>query len=206
MQKQITPEQQKEIQEKLSKMTPEQIQELIKQQCIFCKIIAGEIPAYKIYEDNNFLAFLDINPANPGHTIVIPKKHYSVLPQMPDKEMGDYFILIKKLIGAVYESTQAQRVQLMQFGIDVPHIHMHIIPRFENDKQDTLYSPYKPIKLEESQFKELQKRITEKTANIGTEEVVYDAETKQPVNKESAKEHSKKESIKSQPKFKPRRP
>lgn len=150
---------QEEVQERLKNLTPEQMQELVKQQCIFCKIVAGDIPSYKVYEDNNFLAFLDINPANPGHTIVIPKKHYSVIPQIPDQEAAAYFILIKRLTGIIYEATGAVRMQLMQFGIDVPHIHLHIIPRFEEDGQDTLYSPFTPKKLTEEQLKEIQAKI-----------------------------------------------
>lgn len=148
-----------EIKERLKNLTPEQMQELVKQQCVFCKIVAGEIPAYKIYEDKLHLAFLDINPANPGHVMVIPKKHYSVIPQMPDEEAGLYFIIIKRIIAAVHQAVGALRVQLLRIGELVPHVHIHVIPRFEDDGLETLTKPYEPKKFTEEQFKAIQEKI-----------------------------------------------
>jgi len=165
-QAQLTPEQQQVLKEKLSKMSPEEVQKLVESQCLFCKIINGEIPAYTVYEDSKFIAFLDIRPANPGHVLVVPKKHYSVLPQMSDKECSAYFNLIKNIVSAVYEATGAIRVQIAQFGIHVPHLHMHVIPRFEDDGLDTLYDPYEPKQLSEDELKKAQKIIKKKLKNI----------------------------------------
>ena len=155
----------------LKKLSPGQIEFLKQQQqpdqqCIFCKIANHEAPASIVYEDGEFMAFLDIKPANPGHVIVVPKKHYQFIPQMPDDEIARYFVLVKKLISAVHQATSATRVQLIQIGVDVPHVHMHIIPRFENDGQDTLTSPYAPRELKKEQFEELRKRILGKMKEI----------------------------------------
>ena len=76
MAEQPSPEKIKALQEKIAKMSPEERQKLMESQCIFCKIVKGEIPARTVYEDDDFIAFLDINPATPGHTLVIPKGHY----------------------------------------------------------------------------------------------------------------------------------
>ncbi len=150
-----------EIQERLKNLTPEQMQELIKQQCVFCKIVAGEIPTHKVYEDNNFLAFLDVNPANVGHTLVIPKVHISVLPQLPDELAATLAVLVKQLSGKIFEATGAEGVNILQnngqaAGQVVPHVHFHIIPRFPEDK---ISFAWEPKKLIEDQFKEAQKKI-----------------------------------------------
>lgn len=107
-------------------------------ECIFCKIINGEIPADKIYEDENFFAFLDIHPVNPGHALLIPKKHYENLYEIPDDLMAKAGPLIKKLAIAVRKGTNADGINLgmnneKTAGQLVPHAHFHIIPRFIND-------------------------------------------------------------------------
>ena len=162
----LSPEEQKsKLPSFLKKLSPAQIEFLKQQQqpaqqCIFCKIANHEVPASIVYEDGELIAFLDIRPANPGHVLVVPKKHYQFIPQMPDDEVARYFVLVKKLISAVHQATNATKVQLIQIGVDVPHIHMHIIPRFENDGQDTLNSPYTPRELKKEQFEEMKKRIS----------------------------------------------
>ena len=75
MQQQMTPEQAKQLQERLSKMSPEELKAYQKQQCIFCQIIEGKVQSKKIFEDEHSIAILDINPANPGHTLLLPKEH-----------------------------------------------------------------------------------------------------------------------------------
>lgn len=106
--------------------------------CVFCKIISGEIPADKIYEDENFLAFLDINPNNPGHTLLIPKTHYKNLYETPDNVLSEMAPLIKKLAVAVKQGVNADGINIMMnneeaAGQIVPHAHFHIIPRFAGD-------------------------------------------------------------------------
>jgi len=93
----ISPEQLKAMQEKLKQMSPEELKEFQKKQCIFCQIIAGNVQSKKIYEDERAVAILDINPANPGHTILLTKEHYSIMPQLPDEEVAHIFRLVKSL-------------------------------------------------------------------------------------------------------------
>lgn len=106
--------------------------------CIFCKIIKGKIPCTKIYEDDNILAFLDIGPANKGHTLVIPKDHHETLLDMPDQLLCVLMRKVKKVAKAVMEGMSVKGFNVMQSnypvsGQQVPHYHVHIIPRQEDD-------------------------------------------------------------------------
>ena len=101
--------------------------------CIFCKIIAGEIPSAKIYEDEKILAFLDINPVNHGHVLLIPKTHHPKIEETPDEVVADMFVKSKKLMGAIKRAMKAEYVVISVVGTDVPHLHIHLIPRWHND-------------------------------------------------------------------------
>jgi histidine triad (HIT) family protein len=106
--------------------------------CIFCKIIAGELPADKVYEDNDFVAFLDIHPVNLGHTLLVPKTHYDNLLDLPAEITEKIGSVTQKLARAVWVGAGASGLNLgMNNGADagqlVPHAHLHIIPRFEGD-------------------------------------------------------------------------
>ena len=102
-------------------------------ECVFCKIVKGEIPSDILYEDDEVLAFLDIKPVNFGHTLVIPKKHYEKMENTPDDTISAVFANAKKLMKAVKEAMSADFVALLVIGIDVPHFHVHLIPRYFND-------------------------------------------------------------------------
>jgi histidine triad (HIT) family protein len=164
-------------QEQLKNMSPEQVQELIRQQCVFCKIIAGEIPAKQVYEDDHVLAVLDINPANPGHILVLPKKHYQILSQMPDEESAYLLNIAKKLSAVIFEALGAQGTNILQrngqaAGQEVPHVHVHVIPRFENDNVGLTWQPKK---LSEEEFVQVQNKIKESAKNIAAKkEIIYD--------------------------------
>ncbi len=106
--------------------------------CIFCKIINREIPCDKIYEDENFLAFLDITPVNPGHALLIPKKHYENLYEIPSQTLNEILPIIKKIAIAVKNGVNADGINIgmnngKAAGQLVPHAHFHIIPRFQDD-------------------------------------------------------------------------
>ncbi len=101
--------------------------------CIFCKIVNGEIPASKVYEDDKILSFIDINPVQYGHILVIPKAHYPQLEETPDEVVADIFIQSKKLMRVVKKATGADYVVLSVVGTEVPHLHIHLIPRKHND-------------------------------------------------------------------------
>lgn len=104
---------------------------------IFGKIIRGEIPATKVYEDEQFLAFLDINPVAKGHTLLLPKQHYIWMQDLPDALIGDIFIKSKELIVAIKNATGCDLVEVVVEGKDVPHFHIHLIPGFLEHKNAT---------------------------------------------------------------------
>lgn len=101
--------------------------------CVFCKIIAGEIPSEKIYGDDKVLAFLDINPVNHGHVLVIPKTHYPLMTDTPDEVVAEMFVKSKQLMLAVKKATKADYVVVSVVGVDVPHFHIHLVPRYHDD-------------------------------------------------------------------------
>ncbi len=107
--------------------------------CIFCKIVRGEIPAAKVYEDGKILAFVDINPVQHGHILMIPKAHYPQLEETPDAVVADIFVQSKKLMRAVKKATKADYVVLSVVGTEVPHLHIHLIPRRHKDGLESFW-------------------------------------------------------------------
>jgi len=106
--------------------------------CIFCKIISNEIPSQKIFEDETTFAFLDINPVSKGHALVISKKHYETLVDVPEEELKQLIISVKKVAQAIIKATKSFGFNVLQnngkvAGQLVNHVHFHVIPRFEND-------------------------------------------------------------------------
>ncbi len=101
--------------------------------CVFCDITAGKIPAKKVFEDKDFLGFLDISPLTKGHTLLIPKKHVSNFWELDDKTTGELFIRVKQLSGQLMKKLGAERVMLAVLGVDVPHVHIHLVPRYPGD-------------------------------------------------------------------------
>jgi len=101
--------------------------------CIFCKIVKGEIPADKIYEDKDFLAFLDIRPVSHGHILIIPKEHIIWMQDVSDEMISKIFILTKKIMIAVRKGLPCDYVLESVAGNEVPHFHIHLIPRYFND-------------------------------------------------------------------------
>ncbi len=106
--------------------------------CIFCKIVNGDIPSAKVFESETCLAFLDIAPVNPGHALVLPKGHYATLMDIPEELQGDLMATLSKLGKAVMEATGADGLNLMQnnyeaAGQEVHHVHFHLIPRHSDD-------------------------------------------------------------------------
>lgn len=106
--------------------------------CIFCKIIKGELPCTKVYEDADVFAFLDIKPVNPGHTLVIPKKHYENIHDMPDELVGKVAIAAKKIADAILK-IGAKGINIgmnngAHAGQIVFHAHIHVMPRYGKDK------------------------------------------------------------------------
>ena len=98
---------------------------------LFTRIVNGEIPCHKIYEDENYLAFLDIRPINPGHTLVIPKKEIDYLFDVDDDLLGEMMIVAKKVAHAIEKEVKCERIGVMVAGLEVPHAHIHLIPIFQ---------------------------------------------------------------------------
>lgn len=110
-----------------------------KEDCIFCKIIAGEIPSFKLYEDDATFAFMDINPANDGHALVIPKEHAKDLHAVSDEAISNTVIAAKKIASAVARTVAPGGINLVQCngeaaGQSVFHFHMHVLPRRDGDQ------------------------------------------------------------------------
>jgi histidine triad (HIT) family protein len=125
---------------------------------IFTKIINGEIPSYKIAEDDNYYAFLDIFPIARGHTLVIPKKETDYLFDIDDEEYKGLFQFTKRVAKAVEKVIECERIGLTVLGLEVPHAHIHVVPI--NTVYDIDFSKPK-LKLSEQEFKELASRIQE---------------------------------------------
>lgn len=101
---------------------------------IFSKIIKGEIPSYKIAEDDHFYAFLDINPLAWGHTLVVPKQETDYIFDLDDPLLGDMMIFAKKVAAAIKETIPCRKVGMAVLGLEVPHAHIHLVPlRNEGD-------------------------------------------------------------------------
>ena len=129
--------------------------------CIFCSIINGDIPSYKVYEDDRFLAFLDISQAEYGHTLVVPKKHFDTFLDMDDETSKDLIVLVKDLANKVKRATGASGINILNnngkaAGQSVNHVHFHIIPRYENDD---LVMKFTEHKLSDKDFGDLLSKI-----------------------------------------------
>ncbi len=113
--------------------------------CVFCSIVAGDSPAYRLYEDEHSLAFLDIEPATRGHTLVVPKTHYETTTDMPESLAGRVFETVHRVSDALESAYRFNGFALVQEnGVtaeqDVPHAHVHIIPRYGDDTPDLGWS------------------------------------------------------------------
>lgn len=134
----IGQEQIETLQEKLKKMSPEELKEFQKKNCIFCQIIAGKVASKKVYEDDKCIAILDINPANPGHMLLLPKEHYAIMPLIPEEETKHLGMVAKALSLACLKALKAQGTNIfvangIAAGQKAQHFMMHIIPRMEGD-------------------------------------------------------------------------
>lgn len=123
---------------------------------IFTKIINGDIPSYKIAEDDRFLAFLDINPLAKGHTLVVPKVETDYLFDLDEDLLGDMMKFSKKVALAIDKTMDCKRVGVAVLGLEVPHAHIHLCPI--NDLYDIEFSKPK-LKLSEAEFRDIAEKI-----------------------------------------------
>lgn len=118
------------------------------QECIFCKIVRGEIPSKKVWEDDYNIAFLDINPASPGHVLVVPKKHFAGIHEIDDLSMQKLGVAVKKVNGVIKEKLEIAGTNIMLnngriAGQIVEHVHFHVIPRYPQDGIELHFPRYK---------------------------------------------------------------
>ncbi len=127
--------------------------------CVFCKIIRGEIPAYRVYEDESFIAILDINPLNPGHTMVIPKVHYRWIWDVP--KIGENFDVARKVAKALMKAMKTDWVVCDVAGMGVPHAHTHVVPRFDEDGHGEFLNSSAAKKIPKEEMELIAKKIRE---------------------------------------------
>ena len=125
---------------------------------IFSRIVKGEIPSYKVAEDERFFAFLDINPMAKGHTLVIPKQEVDYIFDLDDDILKDMVIFAKKVTKSIEKAIPCKRVGIMVVGLEVPHAHIHLIP-INKESDMSLSNPR--IKIEQFEFEEIAKKIKE---------------------------------------------
>lgn len=112
---------------------------MIDQNCIFCKIAAGEIPSATVYEDEDFRVIMDISPASKGHAIILPKTHAANIFEVSDEVAGKIFVVAKKVATAMKEELDCEGINILQnngeiAGQTVFHLHVHLLPRYKGDK------------------------------------------------------------------------
>lgn len=125
---------------------------------IFSRIVKGEIPCYKIAEDERFFAFLDINPVAKGHTLVVPKSETDYIFDIGDDELGAMMVFAKKVAKAIKKAIPCKRIGVAVIGLEVPHAHIHLIPITEEGDLDF---KKERVHLTTEEFADVQRRIAE---------------------------------------------
>lgn len=146
--------------DQLKSMSPEQIAELQRQNCIFCKIISGEIPSKRVYEDELCICILDINPASEGHVLVLPKKHYQILPQIPEETISNLFLVAKEISHSILKAFGAKGTNIFVAnggvaGQRAPHFMIHV---FQREESDGIFKN-QHIKMPENDISKLKKHL-----------------------------------------------
>lgn len=125
---------------------------------IFSRIIAGEIPSYKIAENDKFFAFLDVSPRVKGHTLVVPKKEIDYFFDIEDELLAEMMVFAKRIAKAIETAIPCKRIGVMVLGLEVPHAHIHLLP-IQSEKDMNLSNP--KLKLEAEEFTEITRKLKE---------------------------------------------
>ena len=125
---------------------------------IFSRIVKGEIPCYKIAEDERFFAFMDINPVAVGHTLVIPKREDDYIFNLEDDEIAAMMVFAKKVAKAIEKAVPCKRIGMAVIGLEVPHAHIHLIPITQEGDMDF---KKEHVHMSDEEFREVQQRIVE---------------------------------------------
>lgn len=140
-----------------------------RESCVVCQIIGNRIPSKKVYEDDLVMAVLDVNGANPGHCFVMPKNHYPIIEQVPDREVGRLFQVSNSISTAIFESLGVQGTNIfvangIPAGQTVAHFTINVIPRRENDG---INLQWQPKQLGEEEMSTIELKLKEQTKNVG---------------------------------------
>ena len=125
---------------------------------IFSRIVKGEIPCYKIAENDQYFAFMDINPVAKGHTLVIPKRETDYIFSLDDDEIADMMVFAKKVALAIEKAVPCKRIAVAVIGLEVPHAHIHLIPI---SKEGDMDFKKEHVHMSEEEFREVQQHIVE---------------------------------------------
>ena len=176
-----------------------ELEELQRKNCVFCHIASGSVPAKKVYEDEHCVAVLDINPASPGHVLLMPKEHYTVMFQMPEQLLGHVFLIAKGISQAGLKAFQNKGTTIftangVAAGQRAPHFMLHIIPRMPGDNVG-LYIPSRALPANEAE--QIAAALTAalggtvKSAATAAKEKSHEEEKSKVAEAEVAKTHDK---------------
>jgi histidine triad (HIT) family protein len=135
--------------------------------CVFCDVVEGNNPHHIVYEDSEYLGFLDKYPLNPGHTQIIPKKHYRWVWDMDKADIGIMFMKTKRIANALQTVFSTPWVIADTGGIGVPHAHIHLVPRFEDDGHGELPDPKILREISEQEMIEIAKKLKTEIDKLG---------------------------------------
>ena len=161
--------------------------------CEYCRINIGSKKAKKLYEDELFIAFLSPKPVSDGHIVIIPKKHHTILEQIPDFEIDKLFMLANKLSIAVFDSLRVGGTNLiinngLAAGQEIPHVALHIIPR---NQGDNISYDWEPKKLNNEEISTVELRLKEGSSNVGA----FEKKEEKPVDLDEKPEEKEKKKI-----------
>jgi len=183
--------------EALQNPSPEEAAAMQQQECIFCHIVSGKVQSRKVYEDETCAAVLDINPANPGHMLLLPKKHYAIMPQVPEDIIAHMFMVAKHLSKACIKALKVHGTNIFlangaAAGQKAQHVMIHIIPRKKDDNIQVFTLPHRQVP--EEYLKKLHGILSGKLGKkpVPKQEVKKE-QPKQEVKKEQPKQEVKKE-------------
>jgi len=140
--------------------------------CIFCAIVEGKILSHMVYEDEKTLAFLDIHPSAPGHTLVIPKAHIARVEDLSEEDARSLFAALPKIVGRIQEAMGAPATTIginngQESGQEVPHVHIHVIPRNRGDRGGIIQGGFRsPQRLNDEEMARIAKEIRERIRGV----------------------------------------
>ena len=142
------------------------------EKCVFCAIVEGRIPSHTVYEDEKTLAFLDIHPSAPGHTLVIPKAHIARVEDLPEEDARSLFAALHKIVGRIQDAVGAPATTIginngRESGQEVPHVHIHVIPRNRGDRGGIIQGVSgSPQRLNDEEIARIAKEIRERIRGV----------------------------------------